>query len=62
VLGAAGRTDLEPIVQGQSSNEIERQYLDCSKARRVLGWKPAFTLRDGLARTVTWYREHETSA
>jgi CDP-glucose 4,6-dehydratase len=59
VLAAAGRPELEPVVQNQASNEIERQYLDCTKAREVLGWKPAFTLREALARTVAWYREHE---
>lgn len=59
ILEASGRADLQPIVQNQASNEIERQYLDCSKAARVLGWKPAFSLAEALKRTVAWYREHE---
>ena len=59
VLAAAGRPELEPLVLNQATNEIERQYLDCSKAHAVLGWRPAFTLQDALARTVSWYREHE---
>jgi CDP-glucose 4,6-dehydratase len=62
VLAAAGRPELEPVVQGQAANEIERQYLDCTKAREVLGWRPAFTMREALARTVAWYREHEARA
>jgi CDP-glucose 4,6-dehydratase len=62
ILAAAGRSDLQPVVQDQASNEIERQYLDCTKARRVLGWKPAYTLEAGLARTLAWYREHEAGA
>jgi CDP-glucose 4,6-dehydratase len=62
VLSAAGRPELEPIVQSQASNEIEKQYLDCTKARRVLGWKPAFTMQEALERTVAWYREHEARA
>ena len=62
VLGAAGREDLEPVVLNQASNEIERQFLDCQKARRVLGWEPAFTMQEALARTVAWYREHEARA
>ena len=57
ILGATGRPELEPVVQNQATNEIERQYLDCTKARRVLGWQPAFTLRQGLERTVAWYRQ-----
>ena len=62
ILAAAGRSELEPVVLDQASNEIERQYLDCTKARTVLGWKPAFTLAEALARTVAWYREHEARA
>ena len=29
---------------------------DISKARSVLGWEPAVSLRDGLARTTDWFR------
>ena len=38
--------------------QIRDQYLDSSKARRVLGWAPAHGLADGLAATVTWYRAY----
>ena len=62
ILEAVGRPELVPVVLNQATNEIERQYLDCTKARRVLGWKPAFSLEQALARTVAWYREHEVPA
>jgi CDP-glucose 4,6-dehydratase len=55
---AMGRLDLEPEVLGRNDGEIPAQYLDCAKARDVLGWKPAFTLDEGLARTIKWYREN----
>ncbi len=51
-----GRMDLEPVILDQVKAEIRDQFLDASKAARVLGWKSAFTLEDGLARTVAWYR------
>jgi dTDP-glucose 4,6-dehydratase len=35
-----------------------RYSVDCTKAR-ALGWEPATTVADGLARTVSWYRENE---
>lgn len=56
LLQAAGRPDLEPDVRNEASNEIPRQYLDCAKARRLLDWTPRWSLADGLAETVAWYR------
>jgi len=31
---------------------------DISKAQRLLGYRPVFTLRSGLAQTIDWYMEH----
>lgn len=50
-------SDLEPLIVDEASGEIERQYLSAAKARKVLGWEPAYTLEAGLAETVPWYRE-----
>jgi len=37
----------------------DRRYaLDTNKIQSELGWKPAVTLDDGLARTVAWYESH----
>jgi CDP-glucose 4,6-dehydratase len=55
-LAACGRADLEPDVRGEATNEIVHQYLSSKKAREMLGWRPAFTLEQGLAETVAWYR------
>lgn len=49
-------SSLEPEVRGEASFEIQRQYLDASKARRVLGWVPPHTLERALETTVAWYR------
>ena len=54
---------VDPIVLNQVSNEIRHQYLDASKARRMLDWEPLFNLDEGLAATISWYREFfETKA
>jgi CDP-glucose 4,6-dehydratase len=55
---AMKRDDLEPEILGRNDGEIPAQYLDATKARDVLAWKPAFTLEDGLSRTIAWYREN----
>jgi CDP-glucose 4,6-dehydratase len=51
------KTDLEPVIQNVAANEIPHQYLSAKKAREKLGWKPLFTLDQGLKRTLEWYRE-----
>ena len=50
-------SDLEPDVRNQATNEIPEQTLRAEKARRLLGWRPLFTLEDGLRGTIAWYRE-----
>jgi len=41
---------------GQGDGEIPNQYLDCSKARRELGWSPRFGFEGALEETIDWYR------
>lgn len=53
----AERPDLEPVILNRAPNEIPHQYLDSTKARRALGWRPAWSLNDGLRETVAWYRD-----
>ena len=48
---------LEPQVLGQNRGEISRQWLSSEKAERVLGWRPAVTLEEGIRRSVRWYRD-----
>ncbi len=50
-------SDLKPDVLGEAMHEIRHQYLSAEKARRMLEWKPLFTIDEALERTVKWYRE-----
>ncbi len=57
ILDVVGRTDIEPLILNEAKHEIQNQYLDSSKAREVLGWESAYSLKDGLRETVEWYRD-----
>lgn len=56
VLALMGRQDLEPIIENRARGEIREQYMVAHKASKRLGWKPRFTLEQGLRRTIDWYR------
>jgi CDP-glucose 4,6-dehydratase len=53
-------TDVRPdyLGIGTPPGEIDRQYVDSTKLRQLTGWRPQVGLREGLARTVEWYREN----
>ena len=57
-IAKAMESDLEPVVLDEASHEIRAQYLDATRAREELGWKPAVGLDEGLRRTIAWYRRH----
>ncbi|RKF66032.1 Sterol-4-alpha-carboxylate 3-dehydrogenase, decarboxylating [Golovinomyces cichoracearum] len=37
------------------------RYFDCSKAKRLLGYRPDVTLREGIERSVRWFEDQKTS-
>jgi UDP-glucose 4-epimerase len=53
-----GRLALRPFPEDRRRIDIGDYYADSSLVRRVLGWRPAVPLRDGLVRTLAFYREH----
>lgn len=48
----------KPKVLGSTKNEIDRQYLDSSKAKKILGWEPKYSLEEGLKETIAWYKAY----
>lgn len=46
----------EPIYAAARPGELQRIYVDPSKASRVLGWQPATQIDEGLKQTVAWFR------
>ena len=57
IIKAMGK-DAKPKILGEAKNEIDRQYLDSSKAKRVLGWESAYSLEQGLKETIEWYKNN----
>lgn len=57
IIDVSDEPTLEPLVLGEAKNEIQAQYLDSTKARRLLAWSPQHSLREGLRETLAWYRD-----
>ena len=57
ILARMGKVGVEPLVMNEASHEIPKQYLDCTKARTFMNWRPAFTLEQGLDEAIAWYTE-----
>lgn len=51
-------SSVSPKVLGVATGEIDRQYLDSTLAREMLGWEPQVSLEKGLAKTIDWYSSY----
>jgi len=47
-----------PLYRRQLDFFLKDQLFSTAKARDELGFAPATSLREGLARTIAWYRDH----
>ncbi|MGM0969578.1 MAG: GDP-mannose 4,6-dehydratase [Bacillota bacterium] len=56
ILKAMG-SELKPRILNQGTHEIKHQYLSAEKARKLLDWKPNYSIDEGLEKTIEWYRE-----
>jgi UDP-glucose 4-epimerase len=46
-----------PIYEPARPGEVQRIFLDASRAAEVLGWRPSVPFPEGLRRTVEWTRQ-----
>lgn len=53
-----GKPKLKPKIMNEAKNEIGCQYLASTKAHKILDWSPKYTLEEGLARTIFWYKQY----
>jgi nucleoside-diphosphate-sugar epimerase len=50
---------VKPTILGQSSPaEVQQEYLDISKVKKLFNWSPKVELNKGLSLTWKWYKEH----
>ena len=50
--------DVKPKILGEAKNEINRQYLDSQKAKKILNWEAKYDLDSGLKETIEGYKKY----
>jgi UDP-glucose 4-epimerase len=58
-IAGQGTYSVAPFPPERARIDIGDFYGDATKIRNTLGWKPRVDLRDGLARTIDYYRRHK---
>jgi UDP-glucose 4-epimerase len=58
-LAGHGSYTLVPFPADRKRIDIGDFYGDSTRIRKALGWQPRTPLREGLARTLTYYRDHK---
>lgn len=59
-IAAAVGAEPRPVRGAAREGDIRISHADVSRARDVLGYRPAVDVPEGLRRTVTWFRDHPT--
>jgi UDP-glucose 4-epimerase len=57
-VNGGGRFEVKTFPAERKRIDIGDYYSDYSKIRSTLGWVPKVSLREGLSRTLNYYREH----
>jgi nucleoside-diphosphate-sugar epimerase len=52
-----GVPHLAPVYEPARAGDVMHSQADIGQAARLLGYKPAVSLEEGLAQTIDWYRE-----
>jgi UDP-N-acetylglucosamine 4-epimerase len=54
--------DFKPVYQEFRVGDVRHSLADITKARRLLGYEPAYNVQQGLDEALDWYVAHLTSA
>ncbi|MGD9628074.1 MAG: NAD-dependent epimerase/dehydratase family protein [Pyrinomonadaceae bacterium] len=56
--GKDGEIEPDVLLSTKIEREIDAQYLSGAKIAQRLCWKPAIGLKEGIAKTIGWYRDN----
>jgi UDP-N-acetylglucosamine 4-epimerase len=57
-VSRSGVKKIEPIYRDFRPGDVRHSLADIGKAKRLLGYEPKFSVRDGLDQAAEWYLEN----
>jgi UDP-glucose 4-epimerase len=60
-VAGTGRWEFAPFTPERAAQEPGDFYADISKIERIIGWTPKTSLKEGLTRTVAYYRQFKAN-
>ena len=57
-VAGSGKWEFTPFTKERAAQEPGDFYPDISRIKEATGWQPKTTLRDGLLKTIEYYRQH----
>lgn len=52
-------SNLKPIYREARQGDVRDSLADITKARKIIGYDPAFSVLDGLEKTFNWYKKND---
>ncbi|HEX2855283.1 MAG TPA: NAD-dependent epimerase/dehydratase family protein [Opitutaceae bacterium] len=57
VLEAMGRTDLKPVIEAPRPADVPKLWVDTSKLKKAVAFKPRVALREGIRHTLAYFEK-----
>ncbi|MBS3819847.1 SDR family oxidoreductase [bacterium] len=51
------KSDIRPVYDPPRPGDVRHSYADISRANKVIGYKPLVSFRQGLEKTIRWYKQ-----
>ena len=60
VIDLCGRNEsIKPVHVEPRPGEVKRLIADITRAKKLLGWEPKYTLAESLRRFIDWYKDYK---
>ncbi|MGV3540127.1 MAG: LPS biosynthesis protein WbpP, partial [Rufibacter sp.] len=59
ILKEEAGVDITPEYGPERAGDIRDSLADISKAQRLLGYNPQIRIREGLQKTLAWFRDNQ---